>query len=59
MNTRDVTEKLQDWKGRVGDTAKNMGGVTDRYVRDNTWTSMALAAVIGCVIGILLGRGRD
>lgn len=63
MNTREVTkevtDRLQDWKGRIGDTAKNVSGATDRYVRGNTWTSIALAAVVGCVIGVLIGRQRD
>lgn len=59
MKTRAVTEKLQDWQQRAGETARTVGGATDRYVRDNTWTSIAFAAVIGCVIGYLLANRED
>lgn len=60
MKTRDVTDKLQDWQQQVKETATNVGQATDQYVKDNTWTSIACAAVLGCVIGFLLGnRGED
>jgi ElaB/YqjD/DUF883 family membrane-anchored ribosome-binding protein len=59
MNTREMTEKVQDWQKRAGETAKNLGEVTDNYVRENTWTSLAFAAVLGCVVGYLLGTRRD
>jgi len=54
-----MTEKVQDWQKRAGETAKNLGEVTDNYVRENTWTSLAFAAVLGCVVGYLLGTRRD
>ena len=59
MNTREMTEKVQDWQKRAGETAKHLGEATDTYVRENTWTSLAFAAVLGCVIGFLLGNRRD
>jgi ElaB/YqjD/DUF883 family membrane-anchored ribosome-binding protein len=59
MNTREMTEKVQDWQKRASETAKNLGEVTDNYVRENTWTSLAFAAVLGCVVGYLLGTRRD
>jgi ElaB/YqjD/DUF883 family membrane-anchored ribosome-binding protein len=58
MNTRDLTDKIQDLQKRATDAAKNVGQVTDDYVRDNTWTSIACAALLGCVVGFLLAR-RD
>lgn len=59
MKTNDVTEKLQDFQQRASETARNVAQATDEYVHDNAWTSVALAAVVGCVLGFLLGRTRD
>jgi ElaB/YqjD/DUF883 family membrane-anchored ribosome-binding protein len=59
MNTREMTEKLQDWQKRATDTAKNVGEATDTYVRENPWTTIAFAAVVGCIFGYLLASRRD
>ena len=58
MKASEMTDRLQDWQKRVSETARNVGKATDDYVRENTWTSIACAALVGCVIGFLLGR-RD
>ncbi len=36
-----------------------MGQFTDQYVRQNTWTTIAISAVVGCVIGFLLAKSGD
>ena len=55
-----MTDKFQDWQKRATETARNVGQATDHYVRDNTWTTIAMAAVLGCVLGYLLAsRGED
>lgn len=59
MKTQQITDRLQDWQKTIGDKAKNVGEVTDRYVHENTWSSIAFAAIMGCVIGFLLGNRRD
>ena len=59
MKTNDVTEKLQDLQERATETARNACKATDEYVHENVWTSIALGAVVGCVVGFFLGRGRD
>jgi ElaB/YqjD/DUF883 family membrane-anchored ribosome-binding protein len=59
MNTREMTNKVQDWQRRATETAKNVGETTDRYVRENTWATLGVAAVLGCVIGFLLSNRRD
>ena len=59
MKASEMTDRLQDWQKRVTDTARNVSKATDDYVRENTWTSIACAALVGCVIGYLLGSRRD
>jgi ElaB/YqjD/DUF883 family membrane-anchored ribosome-binding protein len=59
MNTKDVTNRLQDWQKKASETARNVSHATDHYVHENTWSSIAFAAVIGCVVGFLLGHRRD
>lgn len=54
MKTRELTDKLQDWQERASETARNVGEITDRYVHENTWTTIAVAALVGCIIGYLL-----
>jgi len=59
----DATGKLkvraQEWSDRTGKAVREAGTAADHYVHEHTWSSIALAAVLGCVIGVLLGRGRD
>jgi ElaB/YqjD/DUF883 family membrane-anchored ribosome-binding protein len=59
MNETEVTNKLQDWQQRASETARDMGQRTDQYVRENTWTTIAIAAVVGCVLGFLLANRND
>jgi ElaB/YqjD/DUF883 family membrane-anchored ribosome-binding protein len=59
MNTNDVTERLQNIQQKATESARTACRATDEYVHDNVWTSVAIAAVVGCVFGFFLGRGRD
>jgi ElaB/YqjD/DUF883 family membrane-anchored ribosome-binding protein len=59
MKARELTDRFQDWQKRATETARNVGQVTDDYVRENTWTSIACAALLGCVIGFLLANRSD
>jgi len=59
MKTREMTDKLQDWQQRATETARNVGEATDKYVHENAWSSIALAAVVGCVIVYFLSNRRD
>ncbi|HZR20716.1 MAG TPA: hypothetical protein VFE51_25775 [Verrucomicrobiae bacterium] len=59
MDTTEFTNRVQDWQKRAAETAKNVGQTTDNYVRENTWTTLAIAAVLGCVVGYFLTANRD
>jgi len=59
MNTSDVTERLQNFQQKATETARNACEATDEYVHENVWTSVAVAALVGCIVGFFLGRGRD
>lgn len=54
-----MTDKFQDLQKRATETAKNLSETTDKYVRENTWSSVGLAALVGCVIGYLLANRGD
>ncbi len=58
MNTREMSDKFQDWQQRARETARNMSQVTDDYVRENTWSTIVIAGLLGCVVGYLLSN-RD
>ncbi len=52
-------EKARDWQQAAAENARKLARITDHYVRDNTWTSVAIAVSVGCALGFLLGRLRD
>ena len=57
----DPTEeknRLRDLQDQLGSKAKEASRVTDEFVHDNAWTTVAIAAVVGCLIGFFL-RPRD
>jgi ElaB/YqjD/DUF883 family membrane-anchored ribosome-binding protein len=59
MNTREVTDKVQNLQRHATETARDVAETTDRYVHENAWKSIAFAAVIGCIIGYFLASRRD
>ncbi|HHY86452.1 MAG TPA: DUF883 domain-containing protein [Verrucomicrobia bacterium] len=59
MNTRVMTDKVHDLQKQVSEKAQHVGQAADRYVHDNTWTSIAMAAIFGCVLGYLLAGRHD
>jgi ElaB/YqjD/DUF883 family membrane-anchored ribosome-binding protein len=59
MRATDLTDRLHDLQKKAGDRAREVGRVADDYVHENTWTSVALAAAVGCLIGFLIGNRRD
>lgn len=54
----EIPSRLRDAQHRISETARNVSHVTDEYVHDHPWQTLAIAAVVGCVIGFLIGN-RD
>jgi len=73
MNTTEGKEKMDElaeearswketatqWHQNAMDKTKDAAQATDQYVRENVWTSIALAVLAGCALGFLMGRSRD
>jgi ElaB/YqjD/DUF883 family membrane-anchored ribosome-binding protein len=49
-------DRLADTKEVVVDKTKQAARVTDEYVHDNPWHAVGIAAGVGLVIGLLIGR---
>jgi len=61
-----VLESLAGVKARAGDVrddalhnARAAGRVADDYVHDNPWRIVAIGAIVGLGLGLLLGRGSS
>lgn len=52
----DAKLKLADAEVALVDKAKLVGRATDDYVHDNPWRSVGIAAGVGLIIGLLIGR---
>jgi ElaB/YqjD/DUF883 family membrane-anchored ribosome-binding protein len=48
--------KLAEAEDVMIDRTRQAARVTDEYVRDNPWKAVGIAAGIGLVIGLLIGR---
>jgi ElaB/YqjD/DUF883 family membrane-anchored ribosome-binding protein len=48
--------KLADAEAAIVDKAKEAGRVADDYVHDNPWSAVGIAAGVGFLIGLLVGR---
>jgi ElaB/YqjD/DUF883 family membrane-anchored ribosome-binding protein len=53
---RSAKNKMEDWEHVVVEKVKDAAKATDRYVHDNPWPSIGIAAGIGLVVGWLIGR---
>lgn len=60
MDFRDrAVDEANRWKDCAAASAKNASMATDKFVHENVWSTVAIAAVAGCVVGFLLGQCRD
>ena len=57
-NVAAAKRRLADAEQDAIDSAKQAAKVTDEYVHDNPWTAIGVAASVGVIIGMLIGRGR-
>ena len=48
--------KLADAEAAIIDKAKQAGRVADDYVHDNPWGAVGIAAGVGFLVGLLIGR---
>lgn len=48
--------KLAEAEAALVDRAKQAGRVADDYVHDNPWRSVGVAAGVGLIVGLLIGR---
>lgn len=51
-----VKIKLAEAEGVVITKAQEAGQAADDYVRDNPWNAVGIAAGVGFVLGLLIGR---
>lgn len=55
-NLAKARETLANTQAAVIEKAKVAGHATDEYVHDHPWKSVGIAAGVGLVIGLLIGR---
>ena len=48
--------RLQEIEGQALDQAKAAAKATDEYVHDNPWQAIGVAAAVGFLIGLVVGR---
>ena len=53
---RKAKDRLADTKEIVVDKTKVAARATDEYVHDNPWRAVGIAAGVGLIIGLLIGR---
>ena len=58
IDPAETTHRFRELQQQLGEKARKASRVTDEFVHENTWTTVAVAAVIGCLIGYFL-RPRD
>ena len=56
VNMRNAKDKMADVQVVVADKAKVAARVTDDYVHDNPWQAVGIAAGVGLLLGLLMGR---
>jgi ElaB/YqjD/DUF883 family membrane-anchored ribosome-binding protein len=53
---RQARQRLEALETELVTRARDAARDTDRYVRDNPWQSIGIAAGVGLLLGLLIGR---
>ena len=53
-----VHDKVADELDRARETLRELEEDASRYVRENPWQSLGLAAAVGLLVGLLVARRR-
>ncbi len=56
---RELKGKAQEWQETAKEQAIRARKAAADYVHENTWSSLALAAGVGCILGLVLAKMRD
>lgn len=48
--------RLAEYEAALVDKAKEVGRAADDYVHENPWSSVGIAAGVGFLVGLLIGR---
>ncbi|MDQ6618131.1 MAG: DUF883 family protein [Pseudomonadota bacterium] len=51
--------RLQELQGQAVDRTRAAARVTDDYVRENAWQAVGAAALLGLLIGMVMGRSSS
>jgi ElaB/YqjD/DUF883 family membrane-anchored ribosome-binding protein len=57
-NVNAAKQRLASAEEDALESARQAAKVTDEYVHDNPWTAIGVAASVGVIVGMLIGRGR-
>ncbi len=55
-SVRQARERLGELEGEVRARARDAAKTTDRYVHENPWGAIGIAAGVGFMLGLLSGR---
>lgn len=55
-NLRTARHKLEDIEAAVRERARNAAHATDDYVHEKPWQAIGIAAGVGLLVGLLIGR---
>ena len=53
---RDAKLRLADAEAAIADKTKAAARVTDDFVHDNPWKAVGIAAGVGLLLGVIIGR---